>query len=364
MKFKAVLSFLLLVLFLGASLEADAQRRNRYKKRKRANKSISRYRGGSVGGRFVPYQFASFNVNALNYFGDLAPVNRAASTDVNFTRPGFGGNVGYKFSPYLAVRAGFNYGRLKGDDITSDPAEEQSAPRYQRNLSFRNDIKELHLGFELYLIPNYGGPNRRPPINGYVFVGAALFHHEPQGLVPDYDHTRGGFNSDIVAPQAGEWVKLRPLGTEGQFIDGVDVKTYSPIQFSIPVAIGATFRLPGPFTAGVEFGYRFLFTDYIDDVSTNYVGFDKFEDPLARIMSDRSAEPMAYWAGISRESVVTTVSQTLDDGVQYYSAGGSYGIGGGIAEGAIRGNPKDRDMVFITSLKLTYIITKRRAHFR
>lgn len=363
MKLKAAISFLLVMLLLVASYDADAQRRNKYK-RKRSNKAISRYRGGHIGGRFVPYQFASFNVNALNYFGDLAPVNRAASTDVSFTRPGFGGNVGYKFSPYLAVRAGFNYGRLKGDDITSDPYQEQSAPRYQRNLSFRNDIKELHLGFELYLIPNYAGPNRRPPINGYIFVGVAGFHHEPKGLVPDFDHTMGGPQSTLPAPNAGEWVRLRKLGTEGQFIDGVDVKTYSPIQFSIPIAIGATFRLPGNFTAGVEFGYRYLFTDYIDDVSTNYVSFDKFEDPLARIMSDRSAEPMAYWAGVDRSSLITPVSQTLDDGVRYYAAGGAYGIGGGLADKAKRGNPNDRDMIFITSLKLTYIITKRRAHFR
>lgn len=349
MKLRTVLSLLLLLLFLGATFEAEAQRRGSYKKRKKSSKSLSRYRGGMVGGRFQPYYTASFNVNALNYFGDLAPVNKAASTDISFTRPGFGGNFGYKFSPYLAMRAGFNYGRLKGDDITSDPGGEHSAPRYMRNLSFRNDIKELHVGFEIYLLPNYGSSIRRPPINGYLFIGGAVFHHEPRGLVPAMDHTTGG---TAPAPQAGEWVKLRKLGTEGQFMDDSDVKPYIPIQFSIPIAIGATFRLPGPFDAGIEFGYRYLFTDYIDDVSSNYIGFDKFEDPLARIMSDRSAEPVAAWSGVERIGV-NVARNTLDDGNTYYSAGD---IGGGISEGAIRGNPKDKDMIFMTTLKLVYII--------
>lgn len=362
MKLKAAISCLFVLFFLAAFFDAEAQRRNKYKKRKSANKNISNYRGGSVGGRFRPYQFASFNVNALNYFGDLAPVNKAASTDVSFTRPGFGLNVGYKFSPYMAVRAGFNYGRLKGDDISSDPLDDQSSGRYLRNLSFRNDIKEFHMGFELYFIPNYGGPNVRPDINFYLFFGGAIMHHEPKGLVPDYDHTLGGLNSQIPAPQAGEWVKLRTLGTEGQFLDGSDVETYSPIQVSIPLAIGATFRLPGPFTAGIELGYRYLFTDYIDDVSGNFVLFDKFDDPLARIMSDRSAEPMAYWAGVDRTPIVKgTASSTLSDGETYHAAAG---YGGGLAGDKGRGNPKNNDMIFMTSLKLTYIISKRGAHFR
>ncbi len=353
MKGKILLSLGLVLLFLFSTIDAEAQRRNKYRKRKNKNKSISRYHGGAVGGKFRPYSFLSGNVNALNYYGDLAPVNKAASTDISFTQPGFGVNVGYKFSPYAAVRAGFNYGRLKGDDISSDPAETQAYSRYLRNLSFRNDIKEFHMGFEIFLLPNHGGPNVRPPFNVYLFLGGAVFHHEPKGLVPDMDYTTGGTE---VAPSAGEWVKLRKLGTEGQFLDGSDVKKYSPFQLSIPLAIGATFRLPGPFDVGLELGYRYLFTDYVDDVSTNYLPFDQFDDPLARIMSDRSAEPVAAWSGIDR-SGVKVASGTMSDGNTYYAAGD---VGGGLVTSgdAIRGNPKDNDMMFMTTLKLIWIVGK------
>ncbi|HCX23211.1 MAG: hypothetical protein CMB80_25365 [Flammeovirgaceae bacterium] len=365
MKLKIVIPSLILLLCVGLS-DADAQfGGNKYKKRNKRNKAMSNYtnRGG---GRFRPYNFVSFNVNALNYYGDLAPVNRAASTDISFTRPGFGGEIGARFHQRIAVRAGFNYGRIKGDDITSDPEPIESAGRYARNLSFRSDIKEIHLAFEFFLLPTWGGPNVRPDFNVYLAGGIAVFHHEPKALVPNFDYSLGDQSSTIAAPQAGEWVRLRKLGTEGQFIEGLDVKTYSPIQLSIPIALGVRMRLPGPFSASLEMGYRYLFTDYIDDVSGKFVSFDQFDDPLARIMSDRSAEPFGAWSGEDRG--IQTTSEILPDGIRYYVAGGEdkYRIGGGIADGSRRGNPNDNDMIFMTSLKLTMILgqVRKSAKFR
>ncbi|MBR07301.1 MAG: hypothetical protein CMP48_06395 [Rickettsiales bacterium] len=362
MKLKIVIPSLILLLCVGLS-DADAQfGGNKYKKRNKRNKAMSNYtnRGG---GRFRPYNFVSFNVNALNYYGDLAPVNRAASTDISFTRPGFGGEIGARFHQRVAVRAGFNYGRIKGDDITADPALEESYGRSLRNLSFKNDIKEMHLGFEFFLLPTWGGPNVRPDFNVYLMAGVALFHHEPKGLVPEFDHTLGGENSTIVVPQAGEWVRLRKLGTEGQFIDSLGVKGYSPIQLSIPIALGVRMRLPGPFSLSAEFGFRYLFTDYIDDASGDFVRFDLFDNDLARIMSDRSAEPNAVWSGEPREGYPGTANQLLPDGVNYYSA---RGYGGGIAGASGRGNPKDNDMIFMSSIKLTMILgqVRKSAKFR
>ncbi len=367
MRFKHILSFFLIVVLLFAADDADAQRRrrNKYKRRKVRNKSISKYRGGSVGGKFRPYTFISYNVNALNYYGDLAPVNQAASTDVSWTRPGAGVNIGYKFNPYLTFRAGLNYGRITGDDNKTKAEGYDNAPRYYRNLSFRNDIKEFQVGFELSLIPNYGGPNVRKPFNAYLFAGAAIFHHEPKGLVPDFDYVTGGANSTVKAPSAGKWVRLRPLGTEGQYIDGVGVKKpYLPFSYAIPLGVGVRMRLSGPFDLGFETTYRFLFTDYIDDVSNNYVSFDNFDDPLAKIMSDRSAEPVGILTGDVRGLPVS--SQTLADGQTYYTVSGEYAPGGGLANGAKRGNPKDGDTYFMTTVRLIWILgkTKKTAKFR
>lgn len=362
MKLKSLIIICLSILMLGVADNAEAQRRNKYKKRRQTNKKVSSYKGGSRGfGRFEPYLFAGAAINAGNYFGDLAPVAKAASTDISFTRPGFGFYAGYKFHHSIAVRAGLNWFRVSADDFSSDPTSEADLPRYARNLSFRNDIKELQLGIEIHLLPNYGGPNQRIPLNAYLFFGAAVFHHEPMGKVPDFDY-QTDINGGVAAPSAGEWVKLRPLGTEGQNL-GI-TPSYKNIEISVPVSVGITMRLPGtPLDAGLEFGIRYLFTDYIDDVSTNYVDLAALEandGTLARILSDRSAEPTNF-RGDARVTDNLLINNSQTHG--YYASG--Y-IGGG-GDGVIRGNPDDNDLVFVTQLKLTYILggtTQRRAKYR
>ena len=341
----------LLVLCSASIVEAQSRK---YKIRRETNRVISHYKGFAQG-KFKPHYFASFNVNALNYFGDLAPLNQAASTDISFTRPGFGGALGYRFTPSMAVRASLSWGRIKGDDFTSDPTDEASAPRYARNLSFRNDIKELSAGFEYYIMPSSGGISMRSRINAYVFLGVAVFHHEPKGKVPEYDYQAN--NTTNKLSQSGEWVKLRTLGTEGQLLEDRSVTPYSQFQLSIPIAVGVRMALPGPFDAGLEFGYRFLFTDYIDDVSGTYVDLDRFDDPLARIMSDRSSELIAVWDGVARADNLNIINNSYGNG-ETYRINGSNGTG---VDGSIRGNPDKNDMIFMTTIKITYLIYPKTA---
>ncbi|WP_436514721.1 hypothetical protein [Ekhidna sp. To15] len=361
MKLKSLLVIILSVAMLGLADNAEAQRRNKYKARRQTNKKVSHYKGGVRGyGRFEPYYFVGANINAGNYFGDLAPVNKAASTDVSFTRPGFGLYGGYKFHHSIAVTAGLNWVRVFGDDFASDPGSENSFARYARNLSFRNDIKEFRVAVQIFLLPNYGGPSQRLPFNAYLSVGAAVFHHDPQGKVPDADYQTAQDGS-VAAPQAGEWVKLRPLGTEGQNL-GI-VEPYKSIEFAIPVAIGAQMRIPNTqLTAGLEFGFRYLFTDYIDDVSTNYVGLDQFTDPLARIMSDRGSVPVSS-KGEARDLTNLRIVQNNFGTASYFIEGN---VGTGI-DGSVRGNPDNNDMIFVTQIKVSYVLggtTRKRAKYR
>jgi len=364
MKLKSIFAIFLSLIMLSLAYDADAQR-NKYKKRRKNSKKLSNYRGGRINtGRFQPYYFVGGSINAGNYFGDLAPVSKTASTDVSFTRPGFGVFGGYKVNHTLGLRAGFNWVRVFGDDFSADPASAANRARYARNLSFRNDIKEFQLGVEIYLLPNYGGPNQRLPINAYIFLGGAVFHHEPMGLVPDFDYqspatTDGTFEGSTfnTAPQAGEWVKLRPLETEGT--------SYNNIEFSIPVSVGATMRIPGtPLNASIEFGIRYLFTDFIDDVSDSYVGLQELEQTngvLARIMSDRSAVPVSS-TGDQRDLGALGIALGSDG----YLRETAIGVGSGL-DGSKRGNPDNDDLIFMTQLKLTYVmggVIKRRAKYR
>ena len=361
-KLKAACLLILTILFLIPD-EAYSQRRRRnsFQKRRGKSKQIGKYRSGRTRGgasRFRPYQYVGFGVNALNYFGDLAPVNKAASTDINFTRPGFGIMYGYRFHPAMATRISFNYGLLRGDDNSADPnGDANSQGRYQRNLSFRNQLKELSVGMEFYILPNNRGSNNRPPINGYIFLGITGYHHQPQGQAPAFDFQTG---ADAPLPSgltAGEWVNLQPLGTEGQNLDDplglLDDRDYNQFQLAIPVGIGGTFNPPGPLSFGIELGYRYLFTDYLDDVSTSYVNLDSFDDPISRIFSDRAAETVAVTTGELRSTNTVPVDF---NGTQYRI---NSDVGSGM-DGSIRGNPNDNDMYFITQIRVTYVLSPRR----
>ena len=354
MRLKSLIVFTLTVLCLCIAEDAGAQNKSKYQKRKAKNKQISHYRGGRVSSsRFAPYSYVGVSANAMNYLGDLAPSAKALSTDLAYTRPGFGIFYGRKFHHSMSYRAAFNYGRIKGDDITADPNSEADAPRYYRNLSFRNDIKELSATLQIDLLPNYGGPQSRMLYNGYVFFGVAVFHHEPKGKIPDLEY-QTDINGAAVT-QAGEWVKLRPLGTEGQnFGEG---EKYSPFQLAIPVGIGGEAFLTPNLSLGLEFGVRKLFFDYLDDVSGDYADLDRFTDPLGRIMSDRSLELTGAWNGDSREIPTGHIGQ--------YNGFNRSGYLGSGETGAQRGSPKSKDVYFMTQIKLIYVLdNSRKAKYR
>ncbi len=359
---KKVIAFVVILLLTGSFLaeEAEAQRKRRYKPS--VNRRIDKYKGSrSAMSNSHKYKILGFSVNAFNYFGDLAPVSKAASTDISFTNPGFGIIYGQRISPWVTARAGFTFGQLEGDDFESqDVNNYESLTRYARNLQFKNNIYELTAGLQIDLFPNYRGPYSRAPFAPFVFVGITGFYHEPKGLAPDSDQAGNSL------AEAGQWVKLRPLGTEGQNLSVGNVDPYNNIQLAIPLGLGIKVRLPNNFDIALELGYRYLFTDYIDDVGTSYVDLGEFENNLARAMSDRSAERNAIVSGDARNiqaieeagvgRIITYTSPI--DGNQYEAI-----IGYGSGTGNVRGN-KDNDMYFITSIKIHYIISNGRGSAR
>ena len=86
----------------------------------------------------------------------------------------------------------------------------------------------------------------------YVTAGVAGFYYNPKSVAPD-----------------GSLVALRPLKTEGQGLpNGAD--EYGKFSVAIPVGFGVRKSLNRTIGIKLELTHRFTFTDYIDDVSTNY----------------------------------------------------------------------------------------------
>jgi hypothetical protein len=93
----------------------------------------------------------------------------------------------------------------------------------------------------------------RSRLNPYIFTGASVFHFNPKAQLD------------------GTWYDLQPLGTEGQFITGGGYeKPYKLFQVAVPVGFGIAVQLNKKLRLKADFCHRFLFTDYLDDVSTVY----------------------------------------------------------------------------------------------
>lgn len=346
--------FLLVAFLLACGYDGYCQMNRRNIKKN--NRRISSFRGKKFHfGKDKIYNAVGISLNALNYYGDLAPKPSRFSTDISFTRPAIGLSFSHRFGPRYTLTGNFMYGTLRGSDANS--ADESDAEngvfRYQRNLSFRNRIKELSVVAVFDLFENQASYISRAQWTPYAFVGVAGFHHNPQAQAPATT-----LNGTPLA-QAGEWVDLQPLGTEGQNSDLADtdvnagIKPYKLIQVAIPFGLGARFRINEVMDFSAELAFRYLFTDYIDDVSANYVNLDKLDNDLARSMSYRTWEvkgtPPPVGAGGADS--------------------GGYVVWSGYGhehKDSLRGNKDDRDIFMVTTFKLTYIIGKtfHRAKFR
>jgi hypothetical protein len=141
------------------------------------------------------------------------------------------------------------------------------------------------------LFPTDRGYLRRDFFNQYGMLGLELFYHNPKGYVP-----RGYGLAD-----EGKWISLRPLSTEGEGLGAPYKKKYSLIQPGIILGGGVKYRLTDKLDIGLEFGWRFTFTDYLDDVSGNYV---KDADALAAHPDINGADKL--WWVMSNKSGLPT----------------------------------------------------------
>lgn len=211
------------------------------------------------------YTDYGFSVGATSYLGEFGGGEGTrrdfvADMKLDFTRWTVGGFYRHKISNSIALKGSLNYIRLSGDDSkTGNPA------RRSRNLNFKNDMFELQVTGELYIykVNDVGGTGRYgTDFNLYLFGGVAAFYSNPKG------------QSD-----AGEWVALRDLQTEGV--------SYSAFNFAIPLGVGFYYTLNRKYRLGLELGWRTTFTDYIDDASTRYAnGYDGISNKTTQALID------------------------------------------------------------------------------
>jgi opacity protein-like surface antigen len=212
-------------------------------------------------------QQGEFGITAgvAHYFGDL---NTRAS--VNRPKPAIGVYFRKQFSNYTGLRVAAHFAQLGYRDVYSKNEFQQ-----RRNLSFNTNIFELALqgDFNFFkFMPN--DPDHR--FTPYVTFGVGIFSYDP------------------YAYYKGEKIFMRPLNTEGQTFYK-DRKAYGTMAVCFPLGGGIKYNISENLNFSIEIAYRFTKTDYLDDVSTTYIGLDKFppvngQETIASIMQDRSFE--------------------------------------------------------------------------
>ncbi|MCY7310705.1 MAG: DUF6089 family protein [Chitinophagaceae bacterium] len=239
---------------------------------------------------------------AAAYSGDLS--NKPFPRKV--TNGAIGLTYSYEISDLIMLRTGFTYSIVGGADRYNE-----KPTLSLRNLSFETQIFELSIVGEYHLLNlNY---NRYSP---YFFAGFAVYKFNPYAYAA-----------------TGEKAYLQPLSTEGQGLAAYpDRKPYKLTQFAMPFGGGVKFRLTKKLRVGGELGIRKLFTDYFDDLSTNYI--DQADLMAAK---GQLAVDMAYRG------------DEVEGGSQLYPT-----------KSDKRGNPKRDDYYYFAGVHVTYLLAPGR----
>lgn len=205
-------------------------------------------------------------VGGTNYVGDMThsrfqEVNLAAGIMLRY-------NPNHNFS----LRGSVFYGTINGDDANHTDEDVRN-----RNLNFNSPLFEFSGQFEwnLFGFDALGtGVGKR--FSPYIFGGVGIFKFNPKTTLD------------------GTEFELQPLGTEGQGTTPLQGrKKYALTQVSLPFGAGIKLRIAPRLVLGLEYGPRFTFTDYLDDVSLTYANPTIIEAQYGRdamLLSNRSGE--------------------------------------------------------------------------
>lgn len=216
------------------------------------------------------------NAGGLNYIGDLN--NQSMFGRLNL---GYGLFYRYNFDDRWCLRFDAAYGHLEGGNPKHLPGVKGDYIAL-RNLSFYSYVGEASVRVEFNFF-NYGASGTQYHWTPYLFVGLGMFAFNPTACYTD------------PKLNTTQWYDLQPLGTEGQGSDEYpDRQAYSLMQANMPFGLGFKFKPNALLAFSVEYGFRKTWTDYIDDVSTTYVGSEILDhyhpDEPASGLADRSGE--------------------------------------------------------------------------
>lgn len=192
-------------------------------------------------------------------------------------------------SRWLGLRIAADYTYLEGRDNIISTNGIDELWRKQRNLDFRSNVWEVYGCVEFFPTTLINMESEfEPRIRPYGLLGLGIFHFNPQGSLTDANGNTS-------------WYYLQPLRLEGEGMpEYPNSKPYKLTQMNIPMGGGLKYYLSERINLSMEVLYRKTFTDYIDDVSKNYIDpkyFVKYLSPQDAIIATKIADkflPIIY----------------------------------------------------------------------
>lgn len=233
---------------------------------------------------------AGITIGPSNFLGDLGGTygkGRGFVKDNNFplTKVMFGAFLSYHPNEWLGFRLSASFGKLEGDDKIIKGKGGLEEARRIRNSDFKSPITEATLMAEIYptVFLEYEPTDIFHKLRPYGLIGVGVFKFKPMG----------------TDPLNGNWVELQPLHTEGQgFAEYPDRPNYKLTQLNIPLGAGVKYYLSEMTSLSLECVIRKTFTDYIDDISKDYIDPALFynympatQAQLAERMANKTGDP-------------------------------------------------------------------------
>ncbi|HUR65093.1 MAG TPA: hypothetical protein VMZ03_01980 [Chitinophagaceae bacterium] len=210
-------------------------------------------------------------MNSLNDLGGKKGIGKNFIKDLRWktARPSYGGYIMATYKNAIAGRIEGTFGEVVGYDSILKNVASSTSGRYERNLSFRSRISEVQLAIEVHPLFFKSYEDEVPPsFSPYVVVGAGYFSFDPE------------------AKLGGQWFPLAPLRLEGQgFAEYPDRKPYDLKQVNVLGGVGLKYEINSMLNARLEIVYRKLFTDYLDDASTDYIDASLFATYLTPVQA-------------------------------------------------------------------------------
>lgn len=225
---------------------------------------------------------AKLHLGTLFYQGDLSP--RPFKFSLGPGNFSVGASIGLQVTKWASISGRFLTGSLSGSDAFSSEESKRI-----RNLSFQSRLNEYGIFTDLNINHFWKGLDKYK-IRLYITLGFNIITFDPE------------------AYYQGEWVRLQPLGTEGQMLKDNAKDKYALVNWSRPVGLILEFDLLDNIGLGLEFSPRKTYTDYLDDVSGDYADYNAMiasGNILGAKLSNRTGEylnsdPILYPPGSQR----------------------------------------------------------------